>query len=70
MGWEMEIITVIKKGPYGELVTYAYSSLQLAIEVFPIIADYNEILFEIVMPYGMTINNKDININVKKCFVY
>lgn len=66
----MEIITVVKKGPYGELVTYAFSTLQAAIEVFPIIADYNELLFEIESPYGMTINNRDIDINVKKCFVY
>lgn len=66
----MEIITVVKKGPYGELVTYAFSTLQAAIETFPIIGTYSEILFEIESPYGMTINNRDININVKKCFVY
>jgi len=75
----MEIITVVKKCPYDELVTYAFSSLQSAIKAFPIIAekvrikniaDYNEILFEIESHYGMTINNRDININVKKCFVY
>lgn len=66
----MEIITVVKKGPYGELVTYAFSTLQAAIETFPIIGTYSEILFEIESPYGMTINNRDIDINVKKCFVY
>ena len=66
----MEIITVVKKGPYGELVTYAYSTLQSAIDAFPIIATYSEIFFEMDLPHGMTINNRDININVKKCFVY
>jgi hypothetical protein len=66
----MEIITVVKKGPYGELVTYAFLTLKAAIDVFPIIADYNELLFEIKSPFGMTINNGEVNINVKKCFVY
>jgi hypothetical protein len=66
----MEIITVIKKSPSGGLITYAFSTLQAAIETFPIIGTYSEILFEIESPYGMTINNREININVKKCFVY
>jgi hypothetical protein len=66
----MDIITVIKKSPSGGLITYAFSTLQAAIETFPIIATYSEIHFEMNLPHGMTINNREININVKKCFVY
>ena len=67
----MEIITVIKIGQNGELCTYAYSTLEKAIEVFPVIQAYHEILhFEISLPYGMTINNRECHINVKKCFIY
>jgi len=39
----MEIITVIKIGQNGELCTYAYSTLEKAIEVFPVIQAYHEI---------------------------
>jgi hypothetical protein len=66
----MEIITVVKKGPSDRLITYAFSTLQAAIDTFPIIGTYSELLFEIESPYGMTINNREININVKKCFVF
>lgn len=65
-----EIITVVKKGQFGELVTYAFSKLESAIETFPIIATYTELHFEMNLPHGMTINNRDININVKKCFLF
>jgi hypothetical protein len=66
----MEIVTVIKKKPNSELITYAYQSIENAIESFPIIGAWQERYWEMSLPSGMTIHNREININVKTCFVY